>query len=243
MARGNNAYTQGDFAAAADAYRGALGCGYESPELYLALGNAAYKSGRLGWAVYWYERGRRLDPRDPDLATNLESVLAETRDRTLGEGGSRFLGSLASLQARASTAGTARWFTIAWILFGAWFSVRLAWAMGPGPGPAASRPMRFAGAALAVFLGIAGAGVLVKIMQASGAPAAVVVADELPVRSNPDPDATVEFTLHAGSRVRLGRTSGEFREVLFSEKLHGWGSAEGLAGLSDQGVREAAGRP
>lgn len=242
LLQGHEAYGRGDYLAALDTYRSVVRAGFESPELYLDLGNASYRAGRLGWAVYWFERGRRLAPADPDLRTNLESVLAETRDRAVGEEGSRFLGSLAILQDRVSPATAARSLTAAWLLFAAWLAVRLAFSGGPVPGLAASRPFRLAGTALGAFLLISAAGMLVKLAQASGAPTAVVVTEELPVRSNPDPEATVEFTLHAGTRVRLGRSSEGFREVRYSEKLHGWGSAEGLAGLSDLGAREAASR-
>lgn len=242
LARGNDAYGRGDFLAALGECRSVLAAGYESPELYLSLGNSAYRAGRLGWAVYWFARGCRVAPDDPDLRTNLEAVLAETRDRAAGEGGSRFLGSLTSLQDRVSPAAAARWFVGAWIVFAAWLAARLAFSGGATPGPTASQPFRLTGAVLGAFLAISVAGTLVKLAQASGSPTAVVVTDELQIRSNPDPEATVEFTLHAGTRVRLGRMSGGFREVLYSEKLHGWGSAEGLAGLSDAGVREAASR-
>ncbi len=242
LARGHEAYGRNEYAKALEAYRSVVMAGYESPELYLDLGNASYRAGRLGWAVYWFERGRRVAPGDPDLRTNLESVLAETRDRTVGEDGSRFLGSLSALQDRLSPAAAARGVTVGWLLFAVWLAVRLALWGGPISSLAASRPFRLTGTALGAFLVVSAAGMLVKLAHASGAPAAVVVVEELPVRSNPDPEATVEFTLHAGTRVRLGRTSDGFREVLYSEKLHGWGSAEGLAGLSDLGVREAAAR-
>ena len=242
LVRGHDAYGRGDYAAALEAYRSVVVAGYESPDLYLDLGNASYRAGRLGWAVYWFERGRRIVPGDPDLRTNLESVLAETRDRAVGEDGSRFLGSLVALQDRVSPAAAARGLTTAWLLFAAWLAIRLALWGGPVSGFAASRPFRIAGATLGAVLAISAAVMLVKLAHASSGPTAVVVVEELPVRSNPDPEATVEFTLHAGTRVRLGRTAAGFREVLYSEKLHGWGSAEGLAGLSDTGVREAASR-
>ncbi len=242
LARGHEAYGQGDFAGALDAYRSVLRSGYESPELYLGLGNASYRLGRLGWAVYWFERGRRIAPGDPDLSTNLESVLAETRDRAAPEDGSRFLGSLTALQDRVSAAGAARGLTVAWFLFAAWLAARLAFSGGAVPSAITSRVFRWAGAVLGAALVVAVAGMLVKLGQASGAPEAVIVADEVAVRSNPDPEATVEFTLHAGTRTRLGRSGGDFQEILYSEKLHGWGPADGIAELSDPGVRAAAER-
>jgi hypothetical protein len=243
LSRGQDAYGRGDFLLALDTYRSVLLAGYESPELYLDLGNSSYRAGRLGWAVYWFERGRRIAPGDPDLRTNLESVLAETRDRAVGEDKSRFLNNLTALQDRVSPAQAMRLLGTAWWLFTAWLAARLALSGGAvASGLAGSRPFRWVGVGLSAFFAVAALGVFVKLTQASGAPTAVVVTEELQVRSNPAPEATVEFTLHAGTRARLGRASDGFREVLYSEKLHGWGPAEGLAGLSDIGVREAASR-
>jgi hypothetical protein len=51
------------------------------------------------------------------------------------------------------------------------------------------------------------------------------------VRSNPDPSATVEFTLHGGTLLRTARSAPGFREVRFSDELQGWAEESGLADL------------
>jgi hypothetical protein len=51
------------------------------------------------------------------------------------------------------------------------------------------------------------------------------------VRSNPDESATVEFTLHGGTLLRMGRSAPRFREVHFSDELHGWTDEGNLAPL------------
>ena len=52
--------------------------GYEFRELYFNLGNAYFKSGKLGQAVLNYRRAWRLAPRDPDIQANLRFALQST---------------------------------------------------------------------------------------------------------------------------------------------------------------------
>jgi tetratricopeptide (TPR) repeat protein len=70
------AYEQGELDAADARYRDVL---ENSDRLVHAgvlynLGNCAYRRGRLGEAVAWYERARRLAPRDTDILENLNFV-------------------------------------------------------------------------------------------------------------------------------------------------------------------------
>jgi hypothetical protein len=238
FAQGNQAYAGSDYRAAAREYERVLAGGYESADLFLNLGNASYRLGRIGWAVYYYQRGRLLAPQDPDLRANLDLALQETKDKVSEIDSSRFLSWLVRLQDQTSLAGGLRRASLLWWLFLLWLGLRLAWG-----GPSASSwarlwkgmPGTILGSVLglSLFLSLSWTGV--KALQAGSGPGAVVVADELAVRSNPDPEATVEFTLHAGTRVRLGRSVRGFREVLFSEKLRGWGASEGLAELDASG--------
>ncbi|MBK8230195.1 MAG: BatD family protein [Candidatus Eisenbacteria bacterium] len=221
---GNQAYQAGDYGEAVRAYRSVRDSGYLSADLLLNLGNACYRAGRLGWAVEAFERGRRLYPGDPDLEANLELALAETRDRQAETEGSPLLGALVALQERWPLRSAVRFSTVCWWLLALWG----AWRIVTGP----STPvMRWVGRGFtaALIASLAWTGVLA--LRDLQRPNAVVVAEELSVRSNPDFGGTVEFTLHAGTLVRLGRARGEFREVLFSDRLKGWADAVSLARL------------
>jgi tetratricopeptide (TPR) repeat protein len=65
-------YREGRFAEAAEQYEVLLSQGIQDGSLCYNLGNAYFKSGRLGLAILHYERALRLMPGDRDTKANLE---------------------------------------------------------------------------------------------------------------------------------------------------------------------------
>lgn len=72
LARGNQLYSAGKYAEAANTYEGIASKGYESFELYYNLGNALYKTGNITFAILNYERALKLSPTSEDAIFNLE---------------------------------------------------------------------------------------------------------------------------------------------------------------------------
>lgn len=218
----NRAYRSGRYPEAIAGYQQILEAGFESPALYLNLGNAHYRAGHLGWAVHAFERGRRMAPRDPDLRTNLQ--LAQ---RSVGgelDAGNSILGLLAEFQNRVPLTRSV------WILTGAlwaylvWLAIRV---IRPRPGTG----VRMSGVLLGVVAVLCAGWTAVQALQVSQRPDHVVVATTLAVHSNPSAEATVEFTLQEGVVLRSYRTVPGFVEVRFNDELRGWASQEGLAKL------------
>ena len=56
---------------------------YEHEDLYLNLGNSYYRLGNLGNAIWSYERGHLLSPRDNDINYNLNYVRNQIRDKII----------------------------------------------------------------------------------------------------------------------------------------------------------------
>jgi len=67
----NGLYSKGQYEKAASAYENILAGGNSNAALYYNLGNAYYKTQRLGKAVLNFERAARLKPRDNDIRFNL----------------------------------------------------------------------------------------------------------------------------------------------------------------------------
>ncbi len=81
MLEGNKFYQTGQYENAVDAYHKILSQGYESEALYYNLGNAYFKSGKVGFAILSYEKGLKLSPGDDDLSYNLRIANARTVDK------------------------------------------------------------------------------------------------------------------------------------------------------------------
>ena len=81
MKNANKFYQEGQFEQAVQTYQKILGQGFESGTVYYNLGNAYFRSGKLGYAIYSYEKGLKLEPNDEDLSYNLRISQARTFDK------------------------------------------------------------------------------------------------------------------------------------------------------------------
>ncbi len=68
--KANTAYKSGDYEGALKIYEQMTGSGYASAAVYYNIGNCYMKRNQIGRAVLWYERARRVTPRDGDLQAN-----------------------------------------------------------------------------------------------------------------------------------------------------------------------------
>lgn len=78
---GNQAMLQENFETAVENYEQILNRGDSHPDLYYNLGNAYYRLNQIGNAVWAYEKGLQIAPRDKDLQFNLSLVNTRVRDR------------------------------------------------------------------------------------------------------------------------------------------------------------------
>ena len=81
IAAGEKAYNEGDFDRAIDEWRTCSDNGTQNADLYYNLGNAYFRSGKLGFAIYYYKSALRLDPSNDDVSHNLKYAQAMTRDK------------------------------------------------------------------------------------------------------------------------------------------------------------------
>lgn len=207
----NEAYAGGQYEQAVDGYQSVLDAGYASGALYHNLGNAYSRLDRVGPAVWAYEKARRLRPDDPRLRHNLEYVR-----RRAGL-------PLQGLPPRGLAALLAGWSPL--LLFvggvvgltvvGLAVVFKDVWT-------------RQLGTQLAFGWGLAGAGLLLVgvAMGTSYVQAheqrAVVLNQDVPLRTSPDETAAPDTTLPSGAmlEVRVRRT--EWTRVRLSDRTDGW---------------------
>ena len=117
----NRLYETGDFKSAAETYEKLLESGRCSDAIEFNLGNALFKSGQVGRAIYHYQRAAWLAPRDPDVRANLTFARRsvdpayQSRDGWLSRGLHR-----ASLNEWAMIAAVMWWLWLAQLAAGEW---------------------------------------------------------------------------------------------------------------------------
>jgi len=222
--RGNDAYLRGDFAAAVAAYEELDRHGVVSPDLAFHLGNAYFRRGELGRAIWSYERALTLAPDDEDARYNLTQArkLAQRKAEDKLEGAERdplWMRVVGELTPTA-TAGL-------FLAFYLGFFAMLFWRR------AQRRRARTAtephGTALPTTLAaLTGVGVVLSGLLLLGRitldrlPFAIVLPDQAEVKEGADSHYRTSFKVHAGLRLRLLDRDQDWVRVRLANGLEGW---------------------
>jgi tetratricopeptide (TPR) repeat protein len=222
LARGLAAYEKGEYEAAAADFREVLELGHDDPVVHYDLGNAYFKTGRLGRAIWHYRRAHALAPRDGDVAANLEYARFLAVDRVEGRGEADR--RVETWLDRVTPPEAFRLAGAVWVLAGL---AGVLWQLAPR---GADVWRRTAGGALVVWV-LAFAVALTLARRADSLREAVVLAEEAVVRSAPGPDFPTAFVLHEGAEVAVEGTRGEWTEISLSGDLRGWIESSRIARL------------
>jgi tetratricopeptide (TPR) repeat protein len=209
---GTAAYGRGDWPAAIQAFEQLAGKGIDNGRLFYNLGNAYLKNDDLGRALLWYERALKRIPDDPDLRFNHDYALTLTKDEQ-GERTSPLLHILFFWKYRFSPE-TIRWIALGlnavlWISLAA-LALRKKHLLRPGIVLIAAATLLFS--ATAVF----------NYVEDSRIRHAVILPDEVAVRSGFTDTSTELFVLHAGTRVRVERQSDDYLLIQYTQDKIGW---------------------
>ena len=196
--QGNRLYAAKDYPGAARAYQEALQAG-PNAFVHFNLGNALFKSGRIGQAIAHYRRARYLAPRDADVAANLEFARAYRVDKTLTVPSplARVMDeAFHRLSRREAALAGALLFALGGAFLSLWIVRRWRMAM--------------------VLACVCGAGALyAAIVERTwaaeiGERPAVVVVSEVNALSGPSEESKQILLLHDGSEVRIRDVRGDY---------------------------------
>jgi hypothetical protein len=217
--RGNDAYLHADYAGAVAAYQELDRQGLVSADLYFNLGDAYYRQGNLGRAVWAFERASTLDPDDEDARYNLTQArkVVDRRAHDKIEGADRepfwirIVGALGP--------STETWLFVSLYLA---FFVMLAAYLARRRGGDHARALL---AATSSILGVAA--LLAGVLLAGRAtldriPAGVILPDAVAVKEGADTNYKTSFELHAGLRVRLLDRDQDWLRIRLPNGLEGW---------------------
>ena len=209
---GTEAYRNGDWPAAIVAFESLANDGVDNGKLFYNLGNAYLKNDDLGHALLWYERALKHMPDDPDLRFNYDYSMTLTKDER-GEKESPLLRILFFWKYQLSPS-TIRWIAI--------FLNATLWTALSVLMIRKKRLLRPTVVLIAATTMIFTTTAIVNYVEASRIRHAVVLPEQVAVRSGFTDTATQLFVLHAGTKVRVERESDTHLLIRYTEDKIGW---------------------
>jgi len=215
--QGNQFFQNGEYEKALSSYDEILQMGYESADLYYNMGNCHYKLGENARAILNYERALRLRPRDEDIRFNLQITNLSVADK-IQEIPELFyiryfkkFRSLFSLRALTF---------ISLILYFSLIASMVIWLLSRSR--FVRRVFKTTVFVFLIFFAVSSLTGVFKILSMKKSVEAVVLTQEVNVRSAPREDATEIFIIHEGLKVRISETSGDWYEIRLSDGNEGW---------------------
>lgn len=224
--QGNRDYQAGLYQPALDKYSQIAKLGQESSALYFNMGNCYYKLQDLGRAILFYERALRLNPGDEDIQTNLGIAQLATPDK-IERQPDFVLARLVRAYGHLLPAGLQVGLVIGFYL--ALMASLILWVLTRGRllGTWAAR----AGVLMAVLLLLIGASLAGRWSEERSRREAVILAQKVEVMSSPGAQAVEVFSLHAGAKVALDRSSGDWVEIILPDRKSGWVKRQALEAI------------
>jgi len=219
----NDSYSDGKYELALDQYMNILDEGFESSELYYNMGNAAYRSNKLGYAILYYKKALKLDPSFEEAEKNLAyvSIFKEDKLESVPE---FFLGNWIRSLYRLFTLKT--WSIVALGMFALLLFGTITYIFAPSLG---IKKMGFFAGLVGLFLFVLSiSGTLHRNKAIVHPENGVIVAPSVLVKSTPSDSGTDLFILHEGSDIVIDETVGKWVEVRISDGRIGWIPSEVL---------------
>lgn len=210
----NSLYKSNQFEQAAAVYEKILMQGYRTPEVYYNLGNSYFKLHNTGKAILNFERAHKLAPDDEDITHNLKLAQLKTVDKFIPVPQLAIVTQWNSLLSSQSSKGwsifalTFIW--IALIVFAVYLFI------------ARKGLVLFLGS-LFLILSMASLSLAVKQSNAEeNSSLAILLVENVNVKSAPDANGTDLFTIHEGLKLELCDQVGNWTKIRLADGKVGW---------------------
>jgi tetratricopeptide (TPR) repeat protein len=214
--QGNQAYADGRYADAVDAYDSVRRDGLSSGALEFNLGNAWMKQGDVGRAVAAYTRAARRLPRDPDVVANL--AFAREQARVEAPELPLWLRVVAPFASSFTTEGLALAALLSWWALWGLLAARL-WIGGAGTKLALGRVAAVIGVLCALLI----ASWATRVFEVEAREAVVVIAGgDTAARFEPSPSGTEHFAVTPGTTLGVLEERDDWLQVRRADGLRGW---------------------
>jgi hypothetical protein len=213
----NQAYEEGRFEEAGRLYENILASGVIHGTVFYNLGNAYFKTDRLGQAILAYERARLLLPRDEDIAANLQLARELTVDKIVHEEPPLVIRGITYPAENLNTD------ELTWLSFLLYLLTAVLAVAGILIRPDDLRKKVLVSALVAgVLLVVAGGSLAGRIYRQRSAARAVILEPAVDARSGPGESYTKIFTAHEGTTVRIRQRREGWYLIALPNGLGGW---------------------
>ena len=213
----NADYNEGNYQEALGSYQQILSNGETSAALYFNLANTHYKLNNIAPSVYYYEKALQLKPNDSDIENNLEfarNMVIDDIEEVPETGLSKMVNNTIS---KLSFDGWAWMAIVSSVIFAIFF---LLYYFSAG----AKFKRLFFGVSI-LFLIVSIGSVAFAYQQQSmieNSQYAIIFAEEVPVRSEPNLRSNELFLLHEGTKLKVLETFQDWIKLELSNGAQGW---------------------
>ncbi len=217
MNAGNNYYQQKQYDKAISAYQNIISQGYEGTSVYYNLGNSFYREGKIGYAIFYYEKALRLSPGDDDVIHNLAIANSKTVDKIDSVPQFFLVQWWDELLAAYTISGWKNFAYIFYILFlaavGVFFFIKRA----------KFQKYIFYSAAVTLLVLIASIVLLsIKYNKEYSTKSGIIVEPVVSVKLSPDPNANDAFIIHEGLKVKVEDKVDNWYKIQLHDGKVGW---------------------
>ena len=215
--KGNVLYQKGQYEQAIQAYESVLDSRQQSADLYFNLGNCYYKLNKVAPSIYNYEKALVFAPEDVDITNNLKFAQKLTIDEV------KEVPKVGFAKLLHDFTGMYHYNTWAWIsiVFGLMF---LGFFIGYYFSLAVvlKRIFFFGMFVWVLFLLVSvGAAIFEKNHFVTDRPA-IVFAEVIDVKSEPQKASPATFVLHEGTKVFVKEILGKWKKIELTDGTEGW---------------------
>lgn len=212
IAQANDHYTKGQFNKAAGLYQSLIDRGVKNGYLYYNLANSYLRLGKTGPSILNYVRARRLLPRDESLAANLKYAIQKTEDQ-LEPPTATGLNSLFFWINNFNNTEHLMFLITINLLF--WLAMGI-WTVHKTEFWSLTRKT------LMAFLFVAVLSLGVKMITETKSHSAVIMAQQVEVKSAQGGDNVTLFELHEGAVVTIVDRKGDWVQIELNDGKKGW---------------------
>jgi tetratricopeptide (TPR) repeat protein len=215
--KGNNLYQKGKYEQAISEYESILASKKHSAELYFNLGNCYYKLNKVAQSIYYYEKALVLNPDDKEISNNLKFAQKLQIDeiKVIPQVGfSKMVHDFTAVFHYNTWAWIAVSFSILFLLcFSGYYFSRYAF----------SKRVFFFGMFVILFLMLlAVSSAITENNHYERERPAIVFAEMVLVKSEPQNASNTVFTIHEGTKVFVLETVENWKKIQLTDGTEGW---------------------